>query len=1278
MKLPMRIMVVVLLVFTSSFGAAQTATSSLHGIVTDPSGALVVSATITLESKETGFHQVHTTDKDGGYQFQQVPPATYTVTVVSIGFAQDTSVVQLLVSQPATLNFKLRVVSSSTVEVQDSNVETLNTDNASVGNAVDEDTVQSLPMEGRNVPDLLSLQPGVLYLGQQNSNQQNNDSRSGSVAGARSDQGNITLDGIDNNSVFGYAFTGVLRSTIDSVEEFKVTTSNNGADTGRSSGAQINIVTRSGTNKIHGGLYEYNRNTATSANQWFNKEAEFAEGLPNVPGELIRNTFGSFIGGPIKKDKLYYFLNFEMQRTAEAQQETLIVPNAAFRAGSLSYYYNNSSGGQSVQTLSPSQFAELDPHCSANGTCPWGPGDDPNILSIFNSYPLPNGSLAGDGLNTGSFTWAAPNPTYLWTNIAKIDYAISDKHHLFVRGDLQDDSVLSPPQFPGQVPSNTNRDNTKGIAVGEIWTVNQNIVNNVRFGFTREGYSNAGASNQPWVTLASVSNPIAETYSTIVHVPSTNILDDVSWIHGRHNFQFGVDYRLVHDITSTDAYSFDNASSSAGEYFDSLANTGQDLDPSAYPELGFPDVATSFNNSYSYAAMNLAGIVADSELDYVYTVTPQKSGSLQPAGSFVNRNFKSNQFDYYLQDSFRVVPKVTLTFGVRHSINQTPYEVNGQQVSPNISMISWFNTRAADAAKGVVDQPNYSFIPSGKANDGPPMYQVAKWDIAPRVGAAYAFDNKTTFRVGFGENFDNFGMQIANQLATLGSAGLLGNEQTLAGWCYTSMCPRFTGIHDIPLAQSGLMPPASSISFPYLAPLGAEAFTNIVDDGLKTPHSAQVDVSIQREIPGGWTVEADYVGRFGRRTLQNIDFGMPLDLVDPASGMDYFQAVDELQNEFYQQVIANSGNTSAVSAAGIQKIAYWEDLFPDAAGAGSPMALIPCPANVCQPGNTATQNIFNHFAGNELNASYGIYSMDVLCDPGCGGTSNRYYASQFSSMQTQASIGTTSYHSGQLILRHPMKQGLQADVSYTFGKSIDLGSDAERLGGGAYNPGAFTGYSTFSQILDAFHPRKNRAVSDFDIRHLVTADWVYELPFGDGRKFAPSASGLLQSIIGGWQMTGLMRLTSGLPFGSQVGAGWVTAWYFQSFLVVQGKVPMHKHIIPGEGPEAFADPAALAKCIEATTNCPVRYPIPGEAGTRNAFRGDGFFGIDSGLSKTWHVWERASLKGSWEVFNVTNTPRFDTNPNTSLQSVWGNGDFGVYSNVLGHQRIQQFGLRVEF
>ncbi len=145
----------------------------------------------------------------------------------------------------------------------------INTTNAAVGNAVDEKTVEALPMEGRNVPDLLSLQPGVLYLGHENAQGYRQPQRRGRRRPVQ--PGQHHTDGLDNNSVLGYAFTGVLRSSIDSVEEFKVTTSNNGADTGRSSGAQVNIVTRSGTNKLHGSLYEYNRNTAFSANDWFNK-----------------------------------------------------------------------------------------------------------------------------------------------------------------------------------------------------------------------------------------------------------------------------------------------------------------------------------------------------------------------------------------------------------------------------------------------------------------------------------------------------------------------------------------------------------------------------------------------------------------------------------------------------------------------------------------------------------------------------------------------------------------------------------------------------------------------------------------------------------------------------------------------------------------------------------------------------------------------------------------------------------------------------------------------
>jgi hypothetical protein len=165
-------------------------------------------------------------------------------------------------------------------------------------------------------------------------NDQSHDSRSGSSVGARSDQNNSTLDGVDNNDqVRGYAFTGVLRSTLDSVQEFRVTTAGLNAETGRSSGAQINILTKSGTNQFHGSVYGRTRNLITPANDWFNKQAELAEGLPNLPGSLDRNGYGASLGGPIKKNKLFFFTTYEGEKTDENQQMTMIVPTASLRRG---------------------------------------------------------------------------------------------------------------------------------------------------------------------------------------------------------------------------------------------------------------------------------------------------------------------------------------------------------------------------------------------------------------------------------------------------------------------------------------------------------------------------------------------------------------------------------------------------------------------------------------------------------------------------------------------------------------------------------------------------------------------------------------------------------------------------------------------------------------------------------------------------------------------------------------------------------------------------------
>jgi hypothetical protein len=164
-----------------------------------------------------------------------------------------------------------------------------------------------------------------------------------------------------------------------------VTTTNANADAGRSSGAQVSLVTKSGTNQFHGGLYEYNRNTIATANNWFNKQAQIREGLPNVPGKLIRNTFGGTAGGPVKKDKLFFFFNYEGQRTAENQQVTQVVPTAKYRAGFLTYLYDNGASTTAAATLTPSKVSQLDVPCIQNAVCPWGSRTQSEYSQSFRS-----------------------------------------------------------------------------------------------------------------------------------------------------------------------------------------------------------------------------------------------------------------------------------------------------------------------------------------------------------------------------------------------------------------------------------------------------------------------------------------------------------------------------------------------------------------------------------------------------------------------------------------------------------------------------------------------------------------------------------------------------------------------------------------------------------------------------------------------------------------------------------------------------------------------------
>ncbi len=1248
----MRKVLAVCYVFIFSLIAfSQNATTSLHGTIADTSGAVVVNATVNLINEVTQQSQSQKVSRTGEYSFNQLAPGRYTISATAPGLGTQTEGVELLVSQPATINLALPVVGANeTVEVTAST--TLNFSDATLGNAINSEEIEATPVDSRNVPDLLSLQPGVLYFNN-NASASNpsatQDSRLGAVAGARSDQGNITLDGLDDNDqTNGYAFTGVLRSTMDSTEEFRVTTSSANSDAGRSSGAQVTLVTKSGTNSIHGSLYEYFRNAAFAANDWFNKHTEVAGGLANKPPQLTRNTFGGTFGGPIQKDKLFYFFNYEGSRTRESTTVTQEVPTAQYAAGNV--FYKDSAGGTNV--LSPAQVAQMDAACTTNNVCPNGPGVDSAILSYFAQLPAANGTTLGDGLNEGSYTFSSPTPYSHNTSILKIDWTPVGTHHIFVRGNLQKDVISASEQFPGQAPQTTTEDNSKGIAAGDTWSISSSLVNDIRYGYIRQGTATSGQGHGSYTDVRYIAAPTAETRSNIRTVPVNEITDSLSWTKGHHNLQVGGTWRLIHNNSSTDMNSWDSGTTNP-----------QGLSSGSLPSptlVGGPAVASSFKSNFLNAFGNIIGAESSLTRNINYSVNPDgNTGSLLAQGAFVNRHFTANEFEYYLQDAWRPTDKLTITFGIHHTILQTPYDTSGQSAAPTIDTDAFFKQRQAAADLGNVYEPTLYFAPNGPLYGRPGYWSKQKANIAPRFAIAYTLDSKTSVRAGWGMYYDHFGQGIVNAFNQSGSFGLASKISSPLGQLGPEQAPRFvsrTALPNLPVASG-----APVQTFPYAPPLNNFSISWGVDNHLQTPYAQVFSLSVQRSLPGGFTIEADYVGRLGRHLLEQSDLATPVNFKDPKSGMSYFQAGAQLA----ALVDANGGNGKAT----VQPIAYFENVFPYMAN----VSTAACP----NPGRSATQAIYcNEWSTyrSVLGETTALADIDFYCSGtvsyGCKTSSSRFWQNQFASLFAWTTNGASSYHAGQFILRHPMTHGFQMDLSYTLGNSIDQGSDAERSS--EMTSSTITGGSG-SYLTNSFMPSQSRAVSDFDTRHLVTLNGSYMLPFGKGKAIAGNSNRLTNSVIGGWRLASVLRWTSGFPFSIGEG-GYTTDWEISSYSVKVANFNAHTVKAPGKVPSAFAN--ALAITNSTSTGGPwIRLPYPGEAGQRNAYRGDGYFDDDASLSKVFGITSKQNLRFTWEVFNVSNAVRFNTRYLTTNPT---SGTFGNYSAMLNTPRRQEFSLRYSF
>jgi|HubBroStandDraft_6_1064221.scaffolds.fasta_scaffold05832_2 hypothetical protein len=1318
------------MLFTITCAWGQTGTTSLRGVVSDKTGATVANAKVTLTNVGQALKREATTTNTGEYEFLALPPGTYALTVELTGFRRfEQKNLELLVNVPTTVNVTLEVgTTTETVEVSAQAV-TLNTTDASLGNAFNENQVKQLPLEGRNVPDLLSLQAGVVYTGNRSDINADTDTRSGSVNGARSDQSNVTLDGVPVNDSGGHAFTSVLPVTLDSVQEFRVTTTNYNADQGSTSGAQVALVTKSGTNEVHGSAYEYLRNTYTSANDFFIKTAQLQSGQPNQPPELIRNVFGASLGGPIIKNRLYLFVNYEGTRRAEQSSQVATVPTDAMRAGYIQYLCADQTqcpGGQQLQLTSssgknytytvPAGYMALSP-TQIQGMDPLKLGPNPVSMAYFKSYPSPNDTTVGDGVNYSGFRWAAPIHDNKNWYIAKMDYNITSdaKQRLSVSGALANEGNPQTPFLPaapaGSLFNYTNAQNTfldfnKGLIFNYSSVLTQTLVNNFRYGFIRESYGNIGDSNQTYIIMRGLSQGI--TRSSQFQRPAHTFADDLSWTHGTHTLQFGTQLAFIRSPQANTSNSFSDGVTNASwlDVSGMLVKSGSPFNPA---NNGFPAGAGSFANSYDFPMIALLGMVTEDDATYNYL----KNGNVLAQGAPVTRHFAFDSYEFYAQDQWKVKPNLTVTYGLRYSLFPAPWETNGLQVSPSPDLGSWFGQRGANMLNGIPSNqdPLVSFNLSGPANGGKPgLYKLDPKDFAPRLAFAYSpkpssgffrslfgEGGKTTIRGGFGMVYDRIASGLLDTFNTSGSFGLATTLSNPAGIETAACAPRLTSLTAIPTTDLGcpgnggtpqqILLSAPPGKFPQTFPSslsdGGFAITWGLDNGIKTPYSYTLDFSVGRELPSGFSLEVSYVGRLSHRLLAQEDMAMPLDFVDKKSGLDYFTALDALAKIYRTGVSSNNFNPSMVPAKVAQ---YWADVIQPLQ-AGDSYALGACGSGAT---NSPVVAAYDNFCGFNLNETTGLFVLDYFGLSGtqqCGTPGNQFacnsyvpstgtntfFNPQFSSLYAWRTNTNANYHALQVNLRHRMIHGVQFDFNYTFSKSIDIMSDATRVG-------AWGGLG--GQIINSWDPNSERAVSDFDAKHQFNANWVAELPFGKGKLVAGGAHGPLEAIIGGWQLSGLFRLTSGFPVNISNGFDWPTNWQLGGNAFLTSGVKTGTYTVNGTndpasvGTSEFGSPNLFSNgpaAIASFTN-----PLPGQTGARNQIRGPGFFGVDMGLAKRWHMpWsEKHSLQLRWEVFNVTNSVRFN------VQSISGELDisstFGNYTGLITNPRVMQFGLRYEF